>query len=1806
MKKKLFIIFLTVMASACFALGLSACTGSSEQGSGDGHTHNISYVAAETATCTQDGHAEYWYCADCGKYFTDAEGNNETTIAQLAISATGHEWSEWQTTKPAMCTEDGLQKRVCEKCGEEESDTVIAAGHSPADPVRENEVPATCTAEGSYDEVIYCEVCDEEISRTSKTIDKIAHSPADPVRENEVPATCSAEGRYDEVIYCEVCDEEISRTSKTIDKIAHTPADPVRENEVLATCTAEGSYDEVIYCEVCDEEISRTPQATDKLAHTYSDEWSFDNIYHWHAATCCDTGAINNKEEHILKDGICKICNAFVGTKGLEYTLSADGTYYIVSDIGTATDTEIIIPPEHNGLPVTSIGDSAFYGCDSLTSIIIPNSIKEIGNYSFDYCSSLESIYYKGNIASWCGISGLNYLLNSDRTLYINDVELSGDIVIPDSVSTIPAGAFNGCDLITSITLPDSVTKIGSSAFNGCTSIESITIPDTVTEIGVFAFYRCASLKSITIPDSVTSICESVFEGCTSLTSITIPDSIIEIGNYAFKNCTSFTNITIPDSVTSIGGWAFQGCIALESITIPDGVTSIGSSAFWNCTNITMATMPAIAIDYIPQDNLQSVVITSGDSIGDDAFSDCTSLKSLTIPDSVTSIGESAFSGCTSLESITIPDGVTSIGRSAFNDCNSLTSVTIPDSVTEIGNYAFGSCDSLESVTIPDSVTKIGISAFGSCPIIMATIPAIAIDYIPQDNLQTVVITSGDSIDYNAFNGCSSLTSITIPDSVTEIGSYAFQGCDSLINIYYNGDIASWCGVSGVNWLTDSGRTLYINGVELLDELVIPDGIASIQAGAFGGCALITSVAFPDSVTSIGDSAFWGCSSLESITIPDGVTEIGWHAFQNCTSLESVTIPDSVTSIGRSAFAGCTSLESITIPFVGDGDDYTHFGYIFGAFSYSNNSTEVPKTLKNVIITGGKSIDDYAFLLCDSLTSITIPDSVTKIGISAFGNCFALEHICYNGDISSWCSISGLNYLMESGGILYINGTELSGELVIPDNVASIPDRAFYGCDLITSVIIPASVTEIGEYAFSNCTSLESVTIPDGVTSIGNGAFWDCINITTVTMPATAIDYISKVSQDNLQTVVITSGDSIGYMAFSYCTSLKNITIPDDVTSIGFSAFYDCNLLANIYYQGDIAGWCSISGLNYLMDSGRTLYINGVELSGELVIPDGVTSIGCYAFYGCDLITSVIIPDSVTEIGEYAFSYCDSITCIIIPDSVTEISQQTFSYCTSLTYIVIPEGVISIGKQAFYHCTSLTNVTIPDGITKVDSYAFSGCTSIAVATMPAIAINYIPQDNLQTVVITSGSIGRYAFQNCSSLISVTIGNGVTSIGQQAFSNCGSLEGVYISDIAAWCDIEFYDYFSNPLLYAGNLYLNDKLVTKLVIPDGVVSIGSYAFYEYRSLISITIPDSITSIGDDAFMHCSKLVEVYNRSNLNITAGSNDYGRVAFYAKNVYTSLDMSSKLATTEDGFIVYADDENAEYFLMGYVGSGIEIALPTDINGNNYALYQCAFEDCISLTSVTIPDGVISIGSSAFSDCTSLEIIAISDSVTSIGMFAFEDCTSLKSITIPDSVISIGHSVFNSCDSLTSIVIESSNTVYHSSGNCIIETATKKLIAGCETSEIPDDGSVTSISDSAFSDCTSLTSITIPDSVTSIGNAAFSGCTSLTSITIPDSVTSIGPNAFSGCTALESLTIHDSLKFISSFAFTGCNSLEVVYYSGTESDWAEISIESYNDELIAATRYYYSETQPTEEGNFWHYAEDGVTPVIWTKETAES
>ena len=309
-----------------------------------------------------------------------------------------------------------------------------------------------------------------------------------------------------------------------------------------------------------------------------------------------------------------------------------------------------------------AFGWSKFIGCRALTSLVIPDSVTNIGDYAFSGCRSLTSL------------------------------------VIPDSVTNIGDYAFEGCGSLSSLVLPEGVTSIGKCAFRGCGSLSSLVLPDGVTNIGGNAFADCKSLRSVVIPNSVTSIGGGAFEGCKSLHSVVIPDSVTSIGDYAFSGCSALSSVVIPDSVSCIGNRAFSGCTSLSSLVIPDGVTSVGKYAFYDCSSLSSLVIP-----------------DSVTSIGFYAFRGCSSLRSLVIPDSVTSIGNEAFGYCTSLTSLVISDGVSSIGGGAFWGCKSLADIVIPNSVTSIGDCAFGGCSSLGSLVIPNSVTSIGKCAFGGC-----------------------------------------------------------------------------------------------------------------------------------------------------------------------------------------------------------------------------------------------------------------------------------------------------------------------------------------------------------------------------------------------------------------------------------------------------------------------------------------------------------------------------------------------------------------------------------------------------------------------------------------------------------------------------------------------------------------------------------------------------------------------------------------------------------------------------------------------------------------------------------------------------------------------------------------------------------------------------------------------------------------------------------------------------------------------------------------------------------------------------------
>ena len=375
---------------------------------------------------------------------------------------------------------------------------------------------------------------------------------------------------------------------------------------VEATCTENGNT-EYWYCPTCGKyysdanataEISQSDTVLPAKGHKFSEDWSYDDTYHWHAATCGHTDEMSDKAEHTHIDGICSICGAPEPSIGLEYLLNNDGTGYYVNGIGTCTDTDIVIPSTYNGLPVISVGENAFFSCISLDSITIPYGITSIGRNAFSSCTSLESITLPDSITS--------------IGKFVFSYSALKNIIIPDSVKEIKDYAFAYCISLESIIIPNSVKSIGGYSFTYCTSLKSISIPISVTYIDEYAFNNCTSLKNIAIPEKITSIMRGVFSCCSSLESITIPDSVIDISTYAFEKCSALEKVNIGRDVNSISNYAFSYCTALESINIPESVKVIGDYAFLSCTS------------------LKSIDIGSGvKTIGKAVFSECTLLTSV-------------------------------------------------------------------------------------------------------------------------------------------------------------------------------------------------------------------------------------------------------------------------------------------------------------------------------------------------------------------------------------------------------------------------------------------------------------------------------------------------------------------------------------------------------------------------------------------------------------------------------------------------------------------------------------------------------------------------------------------------------------------------------------------------------------------------------------------------------------------------------------------------------------------------------------------------------------------------------------------------------------------------------------------------------------------------------------------------------------------------------------------------------------------------------------------------------------------------
>lgn len=497
---------------------------------------------------------------------------------------------------------------------------------------------------------------------------------------------------------------------------------------------------------------------------------------------------------------------------------------------------------------------------------------------------------------------------------------------------------------------------------------------------------------------------------------------------------------------------------------------------------------------------------------------------------------------------------------------------------------------------------------------------------IPASFFYQGIVYKVTRIGYDAFVWRSSLTAITIPEGVTSIEYGAFKGCRSLERVTIN------CANIG-NWFSEMSS---------IKKIVLGKGVTRIETYAFRNCSGLATINIPESVKSIGYGAFYGCHRLECATI--NCTKV-YNWFEGNRSIKEIILGESVTSIEYRAFYECSNLTSINIP------------------------------------EGVTSIGGCAFLNCSSLTTINIPESVTSIGVEAFAYCYNLIEITVGEGNPRYDSREGCNAIIETASNTLVAGCN---KTIIPESVTSIGYKAFFYCRNLTSINIPKGVTSIGEGTFAGCSSLTSLTILEGVTSIGDGAFYGCCSLTSINIPM--------------------SVTSIGDEVFAYCDSLTSINIPKSVTSIGEGVFGDCSSLERVTINcANVDNW-----------------FKGNSCIKEIILGESVTSIGWNAFRDCKNLTTITIPEGVTSIGDWAFSNCSSLAAITIPKGVTSIGSCAFSGCSSLTAIIIPKGVTSIGVEAFSGCSSLNSILIPKGIRRIGygAFKYSGITYLTILGKP--------------------------------------------------------------------------------------------------------------------------------------------------------------------------------------------------------------------------------------------------------------------------------------------------------------------------------------------------------------------------------------------------------------------------------------------------------------------------------------------------------
>ena len=995
---------------------------------------------------------------------------------------------------------------------------------------------------------------------------------------------------------------------------------------------------------------------------------------------------------------------------------------------------------------------------------------------------------------------------------------------------------------------------------------------------------------------------EGTFSGNQNITSVSIPSSVKTIGRSTFSGCTSLSEAPIHSGITSIGTGAFYGCTGLKSITTPSSLTSLGSSAFYGCTGLKSAVV-----------NGTGVTLTR-------TFENCENLESVILGNGVVSMAveyaagpHGPFSGCSKLSSLEIGSGVTVIPKDVFRGMSSLQRVVLQGSISTIGDSAFYGCQNLTSIVIPQrAVSQIGIRAFNGCQnLTEVSCAPKTIDYYAFEGCTSlsggIEFSRCESIGYYAFKGCTAYAfgDLELPAAKT-IESGAFEGCTGLTRITTSANLttlggASFYGCTGLKSAVINGTGLTLGtstfkDCENLESVILGNGVTAIitESGGytyspFAGCLKLATLEIGTGVTVIPDSLCSGLSGLQRVVLRGAITEIGASAFSGCQSLPSFSFGDTLKTIGNGAFSGCTGLTRITTP-----ESLT----LLGSSAFYGCTG-----LKSAVVNGTGLTETGAFRNCSNLESVILGDGVISIGTEhPFSGCAKLASL----EI-------GMGMTAIPNGVF--SGMSSLQRVVLHSPLVQIGRSAFYGCQNLTTVSCAPKTIE--NVAFDGCTSLSGGIDFSQCESIGQFAFGSCAAYAfgDLDLPSAKMIDISAFSGCTGIMSITTSENltSLSYAAFSGCTGLKSAVINGTDLTLGARTFKDCeNLESVILGDGVISigteppfpGCSKLALLEIGIGMTAVPRVLCYGLSGlqRVVFRGAIAQIGDSAFENCQNLVSISLGGVPKTIGDRAFCNCQSLSEGIDLSQCESIGGSAFGKCSSYPFgeLDLP-SVKSIGNSAFRECTGLTGITTPASLTTLGEFAFFFCTELRSAVVDG----------------TDLTLENSTFGRCENLENVILGNGVTAIDTKSsspFSGCSKLATLEIGTGVTVIPYSLcYSFGGLPGLQ------------RVVLRGAISEIGGSAFNGCQNLTTVSCAPK--AIGNDAFWGCKSLSGGIDLSRCE------SIGNGAFSGCSAYAFGDLQLPSIKSIDGF---------------------------------------AFDGCKGLTGLHLGEGLSSIGWGAFRDCSSL------------------------------------------------------------------------------------------------------------------------------------------------------------------------------------------------------------------------------------------